>query len=164
MALSKQPEDRFQTAQAFSQALSSIAQRLGEVTQPLVGTTPLPTSRREAIGDCSALAWPASDGSAARANQDEPVAVEHTSGTRAGTRAIEPEPPSRESAAPTLVQSPAVVPNAALSMAASADLDAQPAAAAPDKRRAAIFVGLVTASTVVFFVLLASVAHLLGGR
>jgi serine/threonine-protein kinase len=156
MALSKQPEDRFQTAQAFSQALSSIAQRLGEVTQPLVGTTPLPTSRREFVGE----------GSAAQVNQQEHAAVERTPGTRAGTLVLKPEPPSRESAAPTLVQSPAVAPDAAISMAPSANSGVAPAIATivPSRTRAAIFVGLVTASTVVFFVLLASIAHLLGGR
>lgn len=166
MALAKLPENRFQTAHAFSQALSSIAQRLREVTQPLVGTAPPQTSRREAAGDGSALARPVSDGSATQANRDARAAVERTPATRADARAFEPDPPSRESAAPTLVQRPMVEPNGAISMAASSNLDAAPAiaAAAPSKRRAAIFVGLVTASTLIFFVLLVSLAHVLGGR
>jgi serine/threonine-protein kinase len=98
MALAKLPEDRFQTAQAFSEALLFIAQRLVELTQPLPLTEPRPSPL--------------------------PVA------------------PSRESAAPTLVHRPT---------------------AEPTKRRVTTFLALVAASTIVFFVLLAGAARLLGG-
>ncbi len=137
MALAKLPENRFQTAHAFSQALSSIAQRLGEVTQPLVGPAPL---------------------------RDTRAVVECTPATRADAQAF--EPPSRESAAPTLVQRPMVEPNGAISTAAISKLDVDPVigALAPSKWRAAIFVALMMASTVIFFLLLASIAHVIGGR
>ena len=97
MALAKLPEDRFQTAQAFSEALLFIAQRLGEVTQPLPLIEPPPS----------------------------PLLVA----------------PSRESTAPTLVHPPR---------------------AEPGNRRVATFLVLVAASAIVFFVLLAGAARLLG--
>jgi len=110
MALAKLPEDRFQTAQAFSEALLFIAQRLVEVTQPLPcgSRSPLPDGRGSI-----------------------------TIGVGVGAVA-----PSRESAAPTLVHTPR---------------------AEPGKRRVATFLVLVAASALVFFVLLAGAARLLGG-
>jgi serine/threonine-protein kinase len=145
MALAKQPESRFQTAQAFSEALSFIAQRMREVTQPLVGTAPLQTNRQAAAGNGSPVARPLSNGPTTPPGPHASAAVECTSATKADARAFAPDPPSRESAAPTLVQSR--IPEAS-----------------PNKRRAAVFVGLVTASTLIFFVLLFSLAHVLGGR
>ena len=166
MALAKLPEDRFQTAHAFSQALSSIAQRLGEVTQPLVGTAPVQTSRRDAPSDGPALARLVSNGSAVLPRRDADAIIEPTPATRADARPFEPDASICESAATTLVQRPMVEPNGATWLAAGANLDVEPALAAmgPSRKRAAIFVGLVTASTLIFFVVLARIAHMLGGR
>jgi serine/threonine-protein kinase len=165
-ALAKLPEDRFQTAHAFSQALSSIAQRLGEVTQPLVGTAPEQTSRRDAASDRPALARLVINGSAVLPRRDAVAVVEPTPATTADSPPFELDASTCESAATTLVQRPMVEPNGAMSMAAGADLNVEPALAAmgPSRRRAALFFGLVTASTLIFFFLLARIAHVLGGR
>ena len=132
-ALAKLPEDRFQTAQAFSEALRVLAQRLGEDTPPVVGTAPrgLKELCRDALAD-----------------------VDLTAATVVARQGGDAAAPSCESVAPKLVQRPMGSPHGAGSMTATMD----------SGRRAALFAALVTASTVIFFVLLASIAHVLGGR
>ncbi|MFS8070226.1 MAG: hypothetical protein ACMG6S_28005, partial [Byssovorax sp.] len=132
-ALAKLPGDRFQTAQAFSEALAVLAQRLGEDTAPLPGS-----AHQGLIERCP----------------DVLADVDLTGATVVDRHAFDAAAPGRESVAPTLVRRPVGLPPGAGSIAATGD----------GGRRAALFAALVTASTVIFFVLLASIAHMVGGR
>ncbi len=84
-ALAKLPGDRFQTTQAFSEALRVLAQRLGEDTAPLMGTAP-----RGLIELC----------------RDALTDVELTAATVVASQRGDAAAPSSESVATTLVLRP----------------------------------------------------------
>ncbi|MEO5728591.1 MAG: serine/threonine-protein kinase [Byssovorax sp.] len=97
-ALAKLPGDRFQTAQAFSEALAVLAQRPGEDTPPLLGS-----AHQGLIKRC----------------QDVLADVDLTAPTVVDRQALDAAAPGRESVVPTLVRRPVGLPPGAGSTAAT---------------------------------------------